>query len=200
MEFNLSFLVALAWETVQNPRDGAERVLGLGIPSQALLPSATLVVVLTALTVAAHSLLQPPSPEAIEAGIVLTPFMLAGLVGANLIVVAGLIQLSGKILGGEGTFPEAFLLVTWWLFIQLCLQVVLLPVAIAVPFLSGLLEIGVLVLTIWLLFAFTAVLHRFKSIGQAAISIVIGFLGLAFATGMLLAIMGISFEGVATGA
>ena len=49
MTLTLNNLVAMAWRSVKNPREGATEVLSLGIPREALWPALALVVVLSIL-------------------------------------------------------------------------------------------------------------------------------------------------------
>jgi hypothetical protein len=191
MTLTLNSLVSMAWRTVKNPREGATEVLSLGIPREALWPALALVVTVSILLAQATWLLvlgDAGAAAALPAGpLVMGLFQLAVLV---LMVFA--IFWIGRSFGGSGSFEETILLVTWLQFIMVCLQVVQTGAFLILPLIAGLIWIAGIVLFLWLLTNFVAVLHGFASLGQVFVMMLVSAFGIVFGLSIILTLIGVT--------
>lgn len=189
MTLTLNNLVAMAWRSVKNPREGAAEVLALGIPREALWPALALVVVLSILLANVAALLfAGDAAAAMPVGPAATGFIQLAL----LVVMVFAVFWIGRAMGGTGSFEESVLIVAWLQFIMVCLQVVqagILVVSTSVAEIFGLL--GVL-LFLWLLTNFVAVLHGFSSLFQVFVMILISAFGIAFGLSIILTLIGVT--------
>lgn len=190
MTLTLNGLLAMVWRTVRNPREGATEVLSLGIPREALWPALALVVVLSILFAQVTSLLV--TGEAGMAGMPVGPAATGFIQLLLLVVMVFAIFWIGRAMGGSGSFEETILLVAWLQFIMVCLQVVQAVALLILPPVAGLIGVVGLVLFLWLLTNFIAVLHGFSSLIQVFIMILVAAFGIAFGLSIILTIIGIS--------
>jgi hypothetical protein len=91
--------------------------------------------------------------------------------------------------GGRGTFRDALLLIAWLQFILLCVQALQLLLGLALPPAAELVGLIGLLLLVWLLTNFTAVLHGFTSLWTVFLGLVIGAVVLMFALAFVLALV-----------
>ena len=189
MTLTLNALLAMAWRTVKNPREGASEVLSLGIPREALWPALALVVVLsillaqiTAMTVAGSGMVGPMMAGPAVTGL-FQLFLLVLMIFAIFWV--------GRAMGGRGTLDETALIVTWLQFIMVCLQVVQTVTLIVIPPLAGIVGVASLILFLWLLTNFVAEVHGFASLAQVFLMILVSAFGIAFVLSILLSIAGV---------
>ena len=192
MTLTLNSLVAMAWRTVRNPREGAIEVLSLGVPREALWPALALVVTVSILLAQTASFLATGDAGA---GMPVGPLAMGFVQLLLLVLMIFAIFLIGRSFGGTGSFEEAILLVAWLQFIMICLQVVQTFALLVLPFLAGLIGIAGLVLFLWLLTNFIAVLHGFASLGQVFVMIIASAFGIAFGLSIVLTLIGVSIPG-----
>jgi hypothetical protein len=194
MTLTLNNLLAMAWRTVKNPREGAAEVLSLGIPREALWPALALVVVLSIILAnLAGLLLAGEAGAAMPVGPAATGFIQLAL----LVVMVFAVFWIGRAMGGTGSFEESILLVAWLQFVMVCLQVVqtgVLLVSTPLAEIFGLLGVG---LFLWLLTNFVAVLHGFSSLLQVFLMILVSAFGIAFGLSILLTLIGVTMPMVA---
>ena len=190
MTLSLNSLLAMVWRTIRNPREGAEEVLSLGVPREALWTALLLVVVMSILLAQGTSLLVTGTPS--MGGLPISP-VVAGFVQFLLMVVMIFaIFWIGRAMGGTGSFEEAILLVAWLQFIMVCLQAVQTVALLIVPPFAGLIGVFGLVLFLWLLTNFIAVLHGFNSLAQVFLMILVSTFGLAFGLSLILTLIGVA--------
>jgi hypothetical protein len=190
MTLTMNGLFAMALRTIRNPREGASEVLSLGIPREALWPGLALVVVLSILLAQVTSLVMTGSAgmEEMPVGPAATGFIQLLL----LVVMVFAIFWIGRAMGGSGSFEEAILLVTWLQFIMVCLQVVQAFALVFVAPLAGLIGIAGIVLFLWLLTNFIAVLHNFSSLFMVFLMILVAGFGIAFGLAIIMTLIGIT--------
>lgn len=190
MTLTLNGLLAMVWRSIRNPREGATEVLSLGVPREALWPALALVVVLSILFAHVTALLAlgQGGMGAMPVGPAATGFIQLLL----LVVMVFAIFWIGRAMGGSGSFEEAILLVAWLQFIMVCLQVVQAVALIILPPVAGLISIAGLVLFLWLLTNFIAVLHGFTSLFQVFIMILLAAFGIAFGLSIILTLIGVT--------
>lgn len=193
MTFTLNALVAMAWRTVKNPREGAAEVLSLGIPREALWPGLVLVVVLSVIfaqiTVLVMTGTGGESQMPMAIGILgVVQFLL-------LVVMSFAIFGIGRAMGGRGSLEESILLVVWLQFVMICLQVLQTALLLVMPGLAGIVTVAGLLLFLWLLTNFIAVLHGFNSLFMVFLMILMSAFGIAFALTLVLSILGVVVPG-----
>jgi hypothetical protein len=189
MTLTMNNLVAMAWRSVKNPREGAAEILALGVPREALWPALALVVVLSILLANVTALLLAgDAAAAMPVGPAATGFIQLAL----LVVMVFAVFWIGRAMGGTGSFEESVLIVAWLQFIMVCLQVVqagILVISTPVAEIFGLL--GALVF-LWLLTNFVAVLHGFSSLFQVFVMILVSAFGIAFGLSIILTLIGVT--------
>ncbi|MEL6169469.1 MAG: Yip1 family protein [Pseudomonadota bacterium] len=191
MTFTLDGLLKMAWRTVTNPREGAEEVLALGIPRQALWPALLLVVVLSMiLSVLTNAVLEASGDPARE-DIFANPLALGVIEVGFLVLIAAAIYVIGRNMGGRGSFEEGLLLVIWLQFILVCASALQLGALMISGFIAVLISFASVVLFLWLLTHFVAVVHGFRSLAQVFVMILVSMIGISFVLVMVLAILGI---------
>lgn len=189
MTLTLNNLLAMAWRTVKNPREGAAEVLSLGIPREALWPALALVVVLSIIFAnVAALLLVGEAGVAMPVGPAATGFIQLAL----LVVMVFAVFWIGRAMGGTGSFEESILLVAWLQFIMVCLQVVQAGVLIVSTPLAEIFGLLGIALFLWLLTNFVAVLHGFSSLIRVFLMIIASAFGIAFGLSVILTIIGIT--------
>jgi hypothetical protein len=190
MTLTLNSLLAMVWRTVRNPREGATELLSLGVPREALWPALALVVVLSILFAQVTSLLM--TGQAGMGGMPIGPAATGFVQLLLLVVMVFAIFWIGRAMGGSGSFEEAILLVAWLQFIMVCLQVVQAAALLILPPVAGLIGVAGLVLFLWLLTNFIAVLHGFSSLVQVFIMILVAAFGIAFGLSIILTLIGVT--------
>ncbi|MCR9088687.1 MAG: YIP1 family protein [Rhodobacteraceae bacterium] len=194
MHFTLRDLVTHAWETVRNPRAGAERVMGQNVPSQLLWQMLAVVVALS-VVLGQGALLLVAGPEDLAGPLVLNPAIMAGLQLAVLVITVYAVHWIGRSMGGTGSFEDTLALMIWLQFIMICLQVVQIAAMMLAQPLADIIGLAGLVLFLWLLTNFVAVLHGFQSLGLVFVMIVASGLGMVFLISLALSLLGITAPG-----
>ncbi|MEM9032698.1 MAG: hypothetical protein AAGB18_08625, partial [Pseudomonadota bacterium] len=92
------------------------------------------------------------------------------------------------------SIDETAIIVAWLQFIMVCVQVVQTAALIIMPPMAGLIGIVALVLFLWLLTNFIAVLHGFRSLAQVFVMILVSTFTIAFVLSILLAIFGVGIQ------
>jgi hypothetical protein len=193
MTLTLNGLVAMAWRTVRNAREGATEVLSLGVPREALWPALALVVTLSILLAQIASLLTTGNPGAMMP---VGPLAMSFVQLLLLVVMVFAIYWIGRSMGGTGSFEETILLVAWLQFIMVCLQVVQTVALLLLPFVAGIIGLLALGLFLWLLTNFVAVLHGFASLLQVFVMILVSAFGIAFGLSIILTMIGVTMPAV----
>jgi hypothetical protein len=195
MTLTLQTLLPMVWRTITNPREGAEEVLALGVPRQALWTILFLVLVLSIILGQITTLLVASAAGVTVEGPLANP-MITGMLQLVLLVVAiYAIHFIGRSMGGKGSVDEAILLVAWLQFVMVCIQVVQTGLMLILPPLAIIAGIVGLVLFMWLLTNFIAVIHGFRSLGQVFVMILVSMFVLAFILSILLTLFGVTVPG-----
>lgn len=190
MILSLNALVPMAWRTVKNPREGAAEVLSLGFPREAIWSALALVVVISIMLAFLGDLITPDMPG--TRGMLLSPAAMGFIQLLLMLVMIFAVFWIGRAMGGTGSLEETALLVIWLQFIMICLQVAQTAALLVIPPLAGMIGVFGLVLFLWLLTNFIAVLHGFSSLIQVFIMILVAAFGIAFGLSIILTIIGIS--------
>lgn len=197
MTLSLQTLLPMVWRTITNPREGAEEVLALGVPRQALWTILLLVLVLSIILGQITTLLVATAAGVTVQGPLANPMITGVLQFALLVVTIYAIHFIGRSMGGKGSIDEAILLVAWLQFVMVCIQVVQTAMMLILPPLASIVGIVGLVLFMWLLTNFIAVIHGFRSLGQVFVMILLSMFVLAFILSILLTLFGVTVPGQA---
>lgn len=194
MTLTFSNLMSMVLRTIKNPREGAAEVLALGIPKAALWTIMLLVVVLSSFLSLITTLMVGAMGGQVPQGIFGNPITLGAMQFALLIVTVFAIFWIGRMFGGTGSLEESMLLVAWLQFVMVCLQVIQTLFFAIMPPIASLLGVLGLVLFLWLLTNFIAVLHGFKSLGQVFVMTMLSIFTIIFAVSLLLIFLGIEVQ------
>ena len=184
------FLV-LAQQTLKDPQQAARALLAQGVPMPARTAGLLLVAVVSAVLASLQVGMETQPLDGISAIMLASPFRAAFFQWFFLALSVLLIHRVGRAFGGSGTFPDALLIVVWLQLLMLVLQVLQLVASVLAPPLAGIIGLGGFGLFLWLMTAFIAELHGFRSRGMVFLGMVVT----AIATGFLLGIALILFVG-----
>lgn len=189
-------LLRMARDTVSNPREGAETVLALGLPKQALWLAFALVIVLSMLLGDLLYLLAGlPGDGALTGPLGASPVIMGLMQGAFLFLMAHAVTHIGRMFGGVGRFEEALALVVWLQFIFICVQVVQLVAVLIVPPMAAIITLLAVGLFFWLLINFIATLHGFTSLWMVLVMTILSGFTILFLLSLILTLLGVTFEG-----
>lgn len=195
MPLDMRTLIVAARDTVQAPREGARAVINMGLPitigALALILMAVISAALAALMYAAFPIPSDPTAPQIVAleQILANPLQLALVQVAVLGVGALLLYRIGKGFGGNGSLPDAVILLAWLEFILLLLQIAQVVTMAFSPAMSQAIGVIGFVIFLWLLANFTAELHGFTSVFATFLGIVGSVIALSFAAAVIIALM-----------
>lgn len=181
----LSDLGGLTVLSLRDPAAALRFLRGLQLPMQ--LRWMVLLLAVTLSTVVTFLLRQIflGGIEGPEGSFYLSPMSMAGSQFLILIVAAWLITMVGRMMGGQGNFPDALLMIGWIELMLLGLQLAQIPIALVIPPLGALLTLVMIGLSVYLVVSMTKALHGFTSI----IKVVMGFILTGFAAVMVLSIL-----------
>jgi hypothetical protein len=189
MDLSLSNWLRLARFSVQNPRDGARRIMAMDLPMNARWAALALMAVASALlahVVFSMAVMSDPS----LAPAIPSPLSTAVLQGGVLLVTVWLVHWVGRRRGGQGTLGNAVSLVAWLQFIMLLVQVTQIVVLLLIPPLGAMIGFAAIGLLLWLMTNFVAELHGFRSLGAVFAGIIVTLVALAFGLAILLILIG----------
>ncbi len=175
----------------RDPAGTARRLAAMKLDMSTLWSMVALVTVLSVLVLVAGLYLSP-----VEAAMVMaTPFTLCVILGASLVMMVFALQLTGRVLGGKGTFSAAILLVVWWQAMALVIQIVQTAMLLILPQAAGVVTLAGLAWLVFALLHFVNVLHGFDSLVKALGTVIIGVLGISFGLALLLTLIGVTLQG-----
>lgn len=192
MQLTVGNLAGLVRLTLGDPRLAARAVMAQPLPVQARWWALILTAVLSAFLMQAVTALLPPLPGPDgEAVTPIGPAIWAGMVASGMVMTVLLVHHVGRWRGGSGQLGDAVLLVAWLQFIQLLTVLLQIVVMLVLPFAAPLVEIGGVLLFLWLLVHFVAELHGFRSIGLVFLGVVVTFVAAVFTLSALLLMLGV---------
>ncbi|MGR3591791.1 MAG: YIP1 family protein [Limimaricola soesokkakensis] len=189
------YLTDLLRLSLRAPAEAAARLLR-GFPGSTATWQA--LVLVTCVSVVVTALIQgamPVMPMDAEGAFGLSPFGYAGLLGASLVLLAGGVTATGRLLGGVGNFGPALALVVWLEVLAMALRLVQGVLILVLPPLAGLVGLAGLVWLFWCLARFVQVLHGFQSVGRATVALFLAFIAIGTALALLLALTGLTAQG-----
>jgi hypothetical protein len=192
MEMTVANVAGLVRLTFAKPRQAAQVVMRLPMTLQDRWAVVALMAVFSAFLMQAMAALLPPAlgpnGEALQP---VGPFFWAGMVAVGMVMTASLAFAVGRWRGGKGELADAVILIAWLQFIQLLLVVLQLVLVVTVPVLAPVVEIGAVLLFLWLLVNFVAEMHGFRSLGLVFLGVIVTFVAAVFAMSLLLMMMGV---------
>ncbi len=194
MEMTLGNVAGLVRLTFAQPRQAAQVVLRLPLPLQARWAAVALMAVLSAFLMQAMAAMLPPAvgPDGAELRPV-GPFFWAGMVAIGMVLTALLAFSVGRWRGGKGELADAVILVAWLQFIQLLMVALQLVLIVVLPVIAPIVEIGAVLLFLWLLVNFVAEMHGFRSLGLVFLGIIVTFVAAVLGMSVLLMMLGVGF-------
>ncbi|WP_420555909.1 Yip1 family protein [Roseovarius sp.] len=192
---NAAVLKPLFATTIRDPRVGAEQVIALRWPVQALWIALSLISVVTSALVAA--LVQAaPMPEGdlgrmLEASPVYSsPLLFAGMQWARAVFSVFMLFWIGRALGGRGTVPDVLAVVTLLQAVSFVLVAGFTILGLFVPFVSSL---GLLVFLVWWMWAVSNMLdvaHAFDSPLKAFGVMIVAIFGVLIGLSIIMGVIG----------
>jgi hypothetical protein len=189
MDLTLPNILALVRLTLQEPRQGARRIMELDLPINGRWLALILVAAGSAIGTHLSIALMPPEQREIMLTLIASPVRTALLQAGIWAVIAAAIAVGGRMRGGTGTFPDALILMVWLQFILLCVQMVQVLAGIVLPIVADLIGLAGLGLLLWLLTNFVAELHGFRSLIAVFAGVVAGAFALIFVAAILLTLI-----------
>lgn len=185
--------LTLAVQTVTTPREVAQWLLSLRLNREALGTAFGLVVVLNALifSIADQFLAEIPG-----AGLLGVPMVFLAIQGLTLLATILFMTWVGGIMGGTARLEEMAVLLIWLQALRVLVQaglVVILPLA---PALGGLLILLSSAAGVWIIIHFIDEAHGLNNLFKALLVLIFGIFGMAVALSIVLAMLGITPDGL----
>jgi hypothetical protein len=188
--FSFSWIVTHAIGSISAPKEEARTIIGLGLPT-ALLWQALLLIVVVSVVLGQLVVLLIPMPGEPGDMMGISPFAMVGLQVVSLGGMALAVHLIGRLMGGSGDFAGALAVVTWLQIVLVGVQIIQIVAMLLLPVLAPLAVWLAIVLFLWLLTNFVAVLHGFRSLGLVFVMILMSALGIAFVFNLVLMTLGV---------
>ena len=179
-------LAELMRDTLRDPRGGARAVMQMRLPMEARWLALVLMAVGSALLTHIGIAMTMPMGDTGATLALPSPIATAATQFMVLVLTAALATWVGRWAGGQGQFPDAVTLVVWLQAILLAVQLLQMVLLLLVPPLGALVGYASVALFFWLLTAFVAELHGFRSLGLTFLGVVLAILAVAFVLALFL--------------
>ena len=123
----------------------------------------------------------PPQVDPVTAAMFGSPFYLAIVQLVGLAMIAVCLHLLGRVFGGQGTLPQAVVMMAWLEVILILISTVQSVALILVPPVGVVLVPVGMVLSLWLITNFVAELHGFGSLVMTLLGVIAAFIAAVFA-------------------
>ncbi|MBB06206.1 Yip1 family protein [Pseudooceanicola sp.] len=183
-------LKSLVFETVTAPSLAARKVMAFDAPQAALWLG---LILMAALHGIYYGILLP---GAAKAGLVMpamanAPLLIAGLLLSIFVVMAYLMAMSGRLLGGVGDFAAMMKVTIWLQAMRLLAQVVISTLSLISPALGWVAMMAVGLWGIFILLTFVATAHEFEVIKAVGV-IVMTFFATIIVLSTLMTVFGVA--------
>lgn len=184
-----SQLLNLMGQSLTRPRDVAQWLLALQVPAQGIWLSFGLVLVLNAFAqvLAALSL---DSPTALSP-ILGNPIVFMALLGLSMLIEAFVLSVSGRVLGGQGSWHGMLRVVIWFQLLRFAAELLVSALILLSPSLGTIAAFAALFAGLWIVVNFIDVAHDLNSLAKAFMTLILGFMGLLFGLSFLMALLGV---------
>jgi len=186
--------------TLKAPRAGANQVLSLNIPAQALWMALSLVSVVTSMIFA--GLLQlAPMPQDEMGELVRTmpaydaPLIFALLQWARAVVTVFVLFWVGRTFGGIGRLVDILAIFTWLQAVTFCLMLGIVVLGALLPFVSSILILAMAVWWVWAVVSSLDVAHGFESMVKAAAVLIVSVIGATIGLSIFIGVVASVFVG-----
>lgn len=175
-------LQSLMLDSIRNPQKAVADLRRLDLSMEARWMGFGLVVIGLALIMAVLVKMMPqsgaPLPPPVEMVFqsAQSPFRLAGIFALSILMVIAAIVWIGRLFGGQGSFGDGLLLISWVYFLLLVAQVAETVLMLLFPLVAAVFSLASLLLTPYLLVRFTQELHGFNN----AFKVALGMAGVIF--------------------
>lgn len=169
-------LMEMVGRSIRSPREGAQEVLALGIPRDAIAVLVALVIVLNVLVteIALMSMIAALGEEAAAlAQMGGQPIFSVMLRIVSFVITIGAVFGVGRAMGGTGSLEETAIILSWFQFLLACMMVAMIFAVLILPPLAAILGLAVLLLIPWLFTNFVAALHGFQSLMAVFLGVVV---------------------------
>jgi hypothetical protein len=164
MELSVANVWNLLRLTVVNPGQAADDLLRLPILGSMRFVALAVVAALSAVALWSTYAM---APMTMPDGSVMMPFgplSWAVMVGAGVMITAGLIFVCSRVAGGKASFTDLILLMSWFQFLQLALFLAQMVLIVLLPPLGALVALASVGLTFWVLAHFIKAANGFASV------------------------------------
>jgi hypothetical protein len=183
-------LATLFLDTLRDPRRGLRTVLSMQVPLAARSAGLMLIAVASAILLyLTRNLI--PIVDPVTAYLSANPLQSAIVQWVALILSVIVLHIAGRAFGGKGNLEDALMTVVWLQAILLVVQAAQIVVMLALPFLGGVVGIGIIVMFFWLTTQFITELHGFTS----APKVFAGFLAVLLVVSVVIAALIIAVGG-----
>ena len=191
MDISLNAALGLARHIILDPRDAARSIMGSDIPMNARWLALALVVVLSVIfgQISVTLMLQP---SGVMGAVLAGPSVAILVQAAVLLMMAIAATQVGRMFGGEGTFPDAMLLVACLQGVMVLVQVFQIAALMLLPPIAGIVGLFGFGVFLWVLTGFVAELHGFRSLLNVFGMVLVTAFSIAFLLAMLLAMAGLA--------
>lgn len=179
MELSAANLWHLLRLTVMQPGQAADLLLRLPIHGSMRFVAMAVVAALSAVALWATYATVPMTMPDGSVAPAIGPLSWAMMVGAGVMLTAGLIFVCSRVAGGKATFTDLILLMSWFQFLQLSLYLAQMVLIVLLPPLGALVALASVGLTLWVLAHFIKAANGFASVIGPFLGI-IGALALVF--------------------
>lgn len=186
-------MMEMVGRSIRSPREGAQEVLALGVPREAIGVIVGFVIILNVLVteVALMSMVMALGQEAaIIAEMGGQPIYSAILRVISFVITIGAVFWIGRAMGGTGSLEETAILLSWFQFLLACTMVGMIVATLILPPIAAILGLVTLLMIPWVFTNFIAALHGFQSLISVFFCVVVfSFIGL-FLVSLLVSLFG----------
>ena len=192
----------LAVDTLRDPKAVAEQIMGWNLDRTTLYLALIAVAAVNATLASGPVVLLPGEVDAeLRAALPILallerPLMFFALVAGTLVVMIQALFWAGRAMGGQGEMTEMMALIIWLQALRAVAQAVILVLGFIMPFLAGLVALGLQLVAFWLFLHFISAAMRFDSLWRAFGLLIATATGLFLGLMLILTLLGVSAGGV----
>lgn len=185
-------------DTIRAPEEAGRRIMAVPLSRLEIWLAVVAVAALNAVFSGLIDMLSPPPPPEFQQMPILSlsPMAQALLIGGMLVLLAHMLTWVGRVLGGSGQIDDMLKLMIWMQFVAMVLQAANMVVLFAIPMLGAIFVLVILLVLLRVLICFVKVGHGFNSLGQSALVLIAGFIGMVVGLSLLLLLIGAGNLGV----
>ncbi len=187
-------LIPLARTTLREPRRAAETILSWQLSRETLWTAMALVAALYTFVL---SLLIALTPSTLNLpGYAASPLALFVLVAGIMVVYVHAAYWTGLATGGSGTLDGLLAVMVWLQVMRAVAELALIVLSFVMPSMATLASIVLTGWSLWVMLHFLVAALHLPSMGKAFLVLVLSGIGLVVGLGILLALIGLTAQGV----